>query len=78
MKAKLKIHKTKITKRSDPLAQAIVEVLKKSKKLKKPDNKKAEGVLFRTLMAERQSMKKAHAFRNWKKFVNEKFAEEKA
>jgi len=78
MTTKIKIRKTVIKKRSDELAQAIIEVLKKSKKIKTPSAKKQEQELFYALMKERQSMKKAHAFRKWKLFVTKQFAEEQA
>lgn len=75
MATQIKIRKTVIKKRSDELARAIIGVLKKSKKLRKPAIRKEEEQLFNILMKERQSMKKAHAFRNWKNFVTKHFNE---
>lgn len=74
---KIKIRKTKIKSRSDEHARAIINVLKKAKKIK-GKAKKMEEVLFNKMMKERQSMKKAHAYKNWANFVAKTLEEQSA
>ncbi len=72
------ITKTKITKRSDELAKMIIKVFTKSKQIKSASGKKKEEVLFKALLREkRNSIKKAHAFNAWEKFVTEQMTAEK-
>jgi hypothetical protein len=65
----LKIRKTVIKSRNEEQARAVADVLTLSKKIVGAINRKKEEELFNAFMTERQSMKKAYAFKKWKDFV---------
>lgn len=72
-----KILKTKIVSRSESQAKIVEAILKKGKKLKKPQHRKHETVLFERFLKERQSMKRTVALMKWEKYVDNKLKLEK-
>ena len=70
MDKKIKIRKTVVKSRYELGAKAMLNVIEKSKLLK-GKYKKGEAELFQAFFTERQSMRRAYAFKKWKNHVNE-------
>lgn len=66
---KLQIKKTKITGRGNDYKR-VASLIDKSKTIKDKILIKQEQTLYNSYITERQSMRKAHAFRKWKMFVD--------